>query len=88
LSKLNEIPLAEHLTLPDGTVVKNIVLRSPKVRDLKLAQRGGGTEADQEIRLMASLCEPPMTPEDMEEMGLADFRKLQAAFQRYLDSPS
>jgi hypothetical protein len=29
-----------------------------------------------------------MTPEDMEEMGLADFRKLQAAFQRYLDSPS
>lgn len=68
-----------------GVEIKTLTLRRPKVRDLKMAQRLG-SEAEQELALLAAVCEQRLVPEDLEEMDLADYQGLTALFRSGLDT--
>ncbi len=59
-----------------GVEVAELTLRRPKVRDLKLAQRHGKDAASVELAMIGMVCEPKLTPEDMEAMDLADYRAI------------
>lgn len=76
------VTLQYPLKLADGRNIASITLRRPKVRDLKNAQRTGGGNAEQEIALLAAITEEHLTPEDMEELDMADYGTLQAIFQK------
>jgi len=69
----------------DGEKVASLNLRRAKVRDQKLAAKAAGGEAEQETTLFANLCE--VSPKVIEELDLADYRKLQQGFQDFLSRP-
>lgn len=68
----------------DGTEVRVLQIRRPKVRDQVLAGKLGGTEEDKEIRLFANLCE--IAPENIEDLDMCDYKKLQDAYRGFFDS--
>lgn len=59
-----------------GVEVKHLVMRRPKVRDLMAAQKGGGSEADMGVALVANLCE--ITPDEVLELDSLDWDKCEA----------
>ncbi|MGI2326104.1 MULTISPECIES: phage tail assembly protein [unclassified Methylococcus] len=77
------ISLREPLKTGDGRTLTELTMRVPKVKDLKAAQRFGGSDADVEVALIASLV--GVVPEDLDELGLADYRRLQDSFRRFSD---
>jgi len=64
-----------------GQAITALELRRAKVKDIKSAHRFSDKESEQEIALLALLCTPALTPEDMEELDVADYRALQATFR-------
>ena len=66
----------------DGQELTELRMRRAKVRDSRDAQRGGGTSADNEIRLFANLCE--VTPAVIEEIDMADYVRLQKVYEGFL----
>ena len=68
----------------DGTELRVLRMRRPKVRDQVHAQKQGITDADHEIHLFASLCE--VAPETVEELDLNDYKQLQNTFQGFLSA--
>ena len=66
----------------DGTEYTELTMRRAKVRDSRDAQRGGGTSADNEIRLFANLCE--VAPAVIEEVDMADYVRLQGVYEGFL----
>ncbi|MEX3629042.1 MAG: phage tail assembly protein [Burkholderia sp.] len=79
------VPLSAPLTLADGREIRQITLRTAKVRDLKLAQRIGGDSVTQELALIGIICHEGLTPDDLEDMDLGDYQRVQASFRRMLD---
>lgn len=77
---MTKIELKTPIKTPNGEV-KTITLRRAKVRDLKEVQRLGLSDADQELMLLARLSEEKLTPEDMEELDLADYAEVQRVFR-------
>lgn len=67
----------------NGASVGVLTLRRPKVRDLKEAQRISDKPEEQELALIARLA--GLTPEDVEELDLADYRQLAETFRGMLD---
>ena len=80
------VTLQYPIKLADGRSISALTLRRPKVRDLKNAQRNGGGNADQEIALLAAITMEHLTPEDMEELDMADYGNVQAVFQKMVGS--
>jgi hypothetical protein len=80
----DKLKLTYPVKLADGRTVAELTLRRPKVRDLKHAARYSDKTEEQETALLAALC--GLAPEDMDELDLADYRKLQDAFRGMLDS--
>ncbi len=78
------IALKHPVKLATGTTLERVTLRRAKVRDLKAAQRGSDKADEQELALLALLC--GLTPEDLEELDLADYRALADAFRGMLDA--
>ncbi len=74
----------QHPVTIEGTEIKHLNLRRPKVRDLRNAEKAGkgAGNAETEIRLFANLCE--VTPETIEELDLADYGRLQKAYEGFL----
>ena len=68
----------------DGATHATLAMRRPRVRDSRDAQRGGGTNADSEIRLFANLCE--VTPAVIEELDMTDYVKMQKAYEGFLSA--
>jgi hypothetical protein len=71
----------------DGTELRVLQMRRPKVRDQLHAEKQGtatATSAEREIRLFANLCE--VAPETLEDLDLADYRQLQETFQGFLST--
>lgn len=66
----------------DGRQISTLTMRPPLVRDIRDAQRGGGGDADVEIRLFASLCEE--APAVIEVIHARDYHRLQAAYGDFL----
>lgn len=75
---VTEIPL-KHPYQSAGKQIEQLLFRQPKVMDLKAASRFSENSADQEVALLAILCD--LVPEDLNEMHLADFQALQACFR-------
>ena len=78
---MTTIKLKHPLTV-EGAGVTELNLRRPKVRDVRAADKAGGSDAEREVRLFANLCE--VTPSTIEEMDMADYLKLQKAYQDFL----
>ena len=66
----------------EGVDYTELSMRRAKARDSRDAQRGGGTSADYEIRLMANLCE--VAPEVIEDMDMRDYTKLTRVYEGFL----
>lgn len=76
------VKLAQPLKTGDGRLLADITLRPPLVKDLKAAQRQFTETGDQEIALLASLA--GVHPEDLDNMLLADYQRLQNSFRELL----
>ena len=72
-----------HPVLSDGTELRVLSLRRPKVRDLLLAAKLGDTDEEREVRMFANLCEVP--PETIEELDVADYRALQEEYRAFFE---
>ena len=66
----------------NGAPVTQVNLRRPKVRDMRAAQKAGGSNADVEIRLLTNLCE--LAPSDFDDMDVVDYLKIQKAYEGFL----
>jgi uncharacterized protein (DUF885 family) len=75
-----QVILAEPLKTPGGEV-KTITFRRGKAKDMMQAQRVEPDGARRELVLMSMLTEEKLTPEDLEELDLADLAEVQAVFQ-------
>ena len=73
--------LKHPITTPTGQTITTLEVRRAKVKDIKDAHRYSDKEAEQEIALLAKLCTPTLTPEDIEELDVADYRALQGIFR-------
>ena len=81
---MDKLKLTYPVKLADGRTLAELTLRRSKVKDLKHAARYSDKTEEQETALLAALC--GLAPEDMDELDLADYRKLQDAFRGMLDS--
>ena len=66
----------------DGAKVGVIQLRRPKVRDLLSVEKSVDNDAEKEIQLFANLSE--LSPDNLLELDMADYAKLQKAYQDFL----
>ena len=66
----------------DGVNVKSLKLRRPKVRDMLGVEATKVSDAEKEINLFANLCE--VIPEVLMDLDMADYAKLQKAYQDFL----
>lgn len=66
----------------DGRQIVELQLRRPKVRDRLTVEKMNGAEAEKEIRFIANLCE--VAPNDIEELDMADYVRLQDALAGFL----
>ena len=80
---MSEICLKYPVQLASGKVLDKLALRRAKVADLREASRGGASQEDQEVALLARLS--GLLPEDVLELDLADYKALQDAFRSMLD---
>ncbi|GAK43593.1 conserved protein [Tepidicaulis marinus] len=71
----------DHPVTVNGTTIRDIKMRRPKVRD-ELAAQTYKEEAERELMYFCSLTE--LTREELEELDLADWGKLQKAFEEML----
>ena len=78
-----EICLKYPVQLASGKTLDKLALRRAKVADLREASRGGASQEDQEVALLARLS--GLLPEDVLELDLADYKALQDAFRGMLD---
>ncbi len=80
---MSEICLKYPVQLASGKALDKLTLRRAKVADLREASRGGASQEDQEVALLARLS--GLLPEDVLELDLADYKALQDAFRSMLD---
>lgn len=79
-----ELKLAYPFTAANGQRIAKLEIRRPKVKDIKAAQRISANAADQDIYLFARMC--GITQEDMEELDMADFARVQQTFSDMRDA--
>lgn len=79
-----DITLKHPVKLATGQTIGKVTLRRPKVRDLKQAQRVSDKTEEQELALIAMLA--GLTPEDIEELDLADYKSIAESFRAMLDT--
>ncbi|MFN4149236.1 MAG: phage tail assembly protein [Rhodocyclaceae bacterium] len=80
---MTDIVLKHPVKLATGQQLGKVTLRRPKVRDLKEAQRVSDKADEQEMALLARLA--GLTPEDIEELDLADYKAIAESFRAMLD---
>lgn len=71
------IKLSHPITF-DGKEISSLTMRRSKVSDRRIAARVEGTDADQEVRLFANLCE--VTDAAIDELDERDYANLAAAY--------
>jgi hypothetical protein len=77
-----DITLSKPLNL-NGTPVTALRMREPTVRDQLAHDAKTGSDAAREVEYMGDLC--GMAPSDLQAMGLKDYRRVQEAFQLFID---
>ncbi|MBR9983024.1 MULTISPECIES: phage tail assembly protein [unclassified Wolbachia] len=78
---MQKIKLTEPIKI-DGTLVSELTLRRPKVRDRLAVERMGNSDAEKEVALIANLAS--ISREAVEELDLADYSKIQEVLQGFL----
>ena len=73
-----------HPVEADGGTVSALQLRRPVVRDMLVADKAAGSEAEKEVRMFANLCE--VAPGVIEALDLADYTTLQETYKGFLSS--
>lgn len=81
---LEKFELEYPVRLADGRDVKVVHLRRPKVRELKQAQRQSDDPAEQQFVLMSLMSQEKLTPEDFDDLDLADYMKMNRFFRRIM----
>lgn len=66
----------------DGVEVKALRMRDIKVKDQIVVSKMKGTDAENEVALMANLCS--VTPEEIQQMSMRDYTKLQKAYRDFI----
>lgn len=66
----------------DGADVKALRMREPTVADQLAMDKIGGGDAEKELGMLAALC--MVTPKDLEQLTLRDYKKAQAAFLAFI----
>lgn len=66
----------------NGTSLSVLHIRRPKVRDMLSVEKQSANDAEKEINLFANLCE--IAPENLHDLDMADYAKLQKAYQDFL----
>jgi hypothetical protein len=64
-----------------GVEYTELTLRRPLVRDMRIAAKASGTEADQEAILFTNLC--VVSPEVIDSLDFVDYGKLSSALQNF-----
>ncbi len=59
-------------------------VRRPRVADTLAMEKRGGSDADKEVAMFASLCE--VAPEFIAELDLLDYKQLQKVYESFLSS--
>lgn len=72
----------DHPMQIDGQSIHELTIRRPKVKDLREAEKAGAGASEQELSLFARLT--GINPEDLDEMDLADYQKLQQRYSAFL----
>lgn len=67
----------------DGAEIKVLRMREPTVADQLAMDKSGGSAAEQEITLVANLCQ--VAPADLHQLTLRDYKKVQAALVGFTD---
>ena len=77
-----------HPVEAEGRPISELTMRRPKVRDERDARRAAGSDdaGERELALFGNLCGEP--PEVMEELDLADYRRLQETFAGFFGGKS
>ncbi len=78
---MQKIKLTEPIKI-DGTLVSELTLRRPKIRDRLAVERMGNSDAEKEGALIANLAS--ISREAVEELDLADYSKIQEVLQGFL----
>ena len=71
----------EEPVVVDGAELTCLVMRPPRARDQRDAQRPGGSAADIELRFLGNLCE--VSPETIAELHMVDFLSVQNAYRDF-----
>ncbi|GHT97925.1 hypothetical protein FACS1894126_2860 [Alphaproteobacteria bacterium] len=66
----------------DGVLIHEISLRRPKVRDRLLVEKSNGSDAEKEVNFIANLAS--ITPEEVQEIDLQDYAKIQDVLRSFL----
>jgi hypothetical protein len=78
---MKKIELSEPIKI-DGVLAHELRLRRPKVRDRLLVEKGSGSDAEKEVNFIANLA--AITPEDVQEIDLRDYAKIQEVLRGFL----
>jgi hypothetical protein len=70
------------LLIPLDNGISKIVMRRPKVRDLRAFNKIMGDEADKELGLFCNLCE--QSPDVLDSLDMADYGALQETYKSFL----
>ena len=81
MSNLTQVKLKYTIAI-DGVQVDKLTLRRPKVRDMLGVETSHSNDAQKEIHLFAHLCE--VNPDCLMDLDMADYSKLQKAYQGFL----
>ena len=80
-SKDEPIKLKHPYTTAAGIPIEQVHVKSINVRQMKQAQRRGGTdEAEVETAMVAMACD--LVPEDLDEMQMIDYSAVRARFSQ------
>jgi len=75
-----DVPLSKPIKI-DGVDVKTLRMREITVKDSLVSSKMKGTDAENEIQLMANLCN--VSPEDLQQLKMRDYAKLQTALKSF-----
>jgi hypothetical protein len=77
-----DIPLSKPIKI-DGAPIKSLRMREPTVGDHLAASKGTSDAAEQELAMVANLC--MVTTEDLKQLSLRDYRRVQAALVAFIE---
>ena len=77
-----DIPLSKPIKI-GGAETSALRMREPTGADQLAMDKTGGSDADKELGMIANLC--MVTPSDLHQLTLRDYKKVQAAFTGFIE---